>query len=261
MVLTQVEVGTRLLSGCLPQAEEVHAAAAGRYLTALAVTEPSGGLDFDAMTTRVEGSDGLVLSGEKWSCSNAPFADEIVVLARDLRFAEGSPGRHTLVRVPASAPGVRVTPLESFGHYGITGRVELEAVRLGPAVLGSRGSGLLRLMRHWVHERVMLALRAVSMADSLLAGSAPLIAREDPDLLAELSSRAVQERIAVRHALRLLADNDCDPRTAAGCKLRAVDLLRQSAEAALNRSGGPAAERALRDALGLALAGAATRRC
>jgi alkylation response protein AidB-like acyl-CoA dehydrogenase len=256
-VLTHVEVGARLLAAFPPAQSAVSAAAEGRHLAALAVTEPSGGLDFDAMATTLrQDADGLELNGEKWCSSNAPFADELLVLARDTAFPDGAPGRHTLVRVPVDAAGVRVAPLDTFGHRGLTGQIEFTSVRLpAEAVLGTRGSGVLRLMGHWVHERVMLALRAVSMAHrllSLLEESEQ--GQRDPDLLRSLRYAVLQERIACRHALARLADHSCDLRAAGGCKLRSVALLRRTAEAAFP-GGGAAADRALREATGLALAG------
>jgi alkylation response protein AidB-like acyl-CoA dehydrogenase len=255
-VLTHVEVGARLLADAGFTAA-AHGAAHGEHLAALAVTEPGGGLDFDAMTTtlRAEG-ERLRLDGEKWCISNAPFADEILVLARDARLADDAPARHTLLRVPAGAPGVRVTALDTFGHRGLTGRIELAGVQVdADAVVGAPGSGLLRLMRHWVHERVMLAVRASASAERLLENCLPGLAAQDPGLAADLGSRVIRERVAVRHALHALASDSCDARTAAGCKLRSVAVLRDTAEAAYLFAPSAATERALRDALGLALAG------
>lgn len=259
VVLTHVEVGTRLLAAFQGTAEQAAQAAAGQLTAALAVTEPTGGLDFDAMTTALRG-DGptLELSGEKWFSSNAAFADELLVLARDGRFPDTALGRHTLLRVPARTAGVTVQPLRTLGHRGLTGHLRFDGVRLpADAVLGARGSGLLTLIRHWVHERVMLAVRAATMADWLLASVPPAAARADLAHLADLAGEVIRERAAYGHAMDRLAAGRCTPTAAAGCKLRAVRLLRRTADAVLQLDGtgtGPA-ERVLRDALGLALAG------
>lgn len=257
VVLTHVEVGTRLLAAFPAAAEQAALAAAGRLTVALAVTEPAGGLDFDAMTTTLRG-DGptLELSGEKWFSSNAAFADELLVLARDARFPDTALGRHTLLRVPARTPGVTVEPLRTLGHRGLTGHLRVDGVRLPErAALGARGSGLLTLFRHWVHERVMLAVRATAMADWLLSTVPPAAARTEPALFAELAAAVLRERAAYGHALDRLAAGRCTPTAAAGGKLRAVRLLRRTADAVLQLDGDGPAERVLRDALGLALAG------
>ncbi|MFC3985855.1 acyl-CoA dehydrogenase family protein [Streptosporangium jomthongense] len=276
VVLTQVEVAAKLLAAFPATAHAARQALAGRSLAALAVTEPGGGLDFDAMTTSVRrGDEGVVVEGEKWLSSNAPFADELLVLARDTAFADSALGRHSLVRVPVDAPGVEVHPLRTLGHRGVTGRIRLTGVRLAPeALLGSPGTGLLTLMRHWVHERVMVALRMTAMAEGLLAllrsAGGPRSGYADR-AAAELFVDIAQERASCRRALELLGAGGCPPRTAAGCKLRSADVLRRTAEAALRREAelastrprfaglDPAdpglAERALRDATGLALAG------
>ncbi|MGX1670433.1 acyl-CoA dehydrogenase family protein [Streptomyces sp. NPDC055400] len=250
VVLTHTEVGSRLLAHvCASGHPAVAAARQGRHLTALAVTEPGGGLDFDAMTTIVERDeqDGrATLRGEKWFISNAPFADEFFVLARDTRFAKRAPGRHTLLRVPARTPGVGVDSLSTFGHRGLVGRVRLDHVQLpGEAAAGAPGSGLLTLMRHWVHERVMLAVRQTAMAAWLAHDSQVRVLRDE--LLCEQAAGAR----AVRH----LAQATCTPREAASAKLRSGRLLRRVAEQAMRRKPSAVAERVLRDAHGLALAG------
>lgn len=262
-VLTHVEVGTRLLAAFPSDPAAVAAmrgAAEGRRIAALAVTEPGGGMDFDAMTTTLTPhADRLLLTGEKWFSSNAPFADELLVLARDARMPDRTPGRHSLVRVPVNAPGVTVEPLNSLGHRGLTGRIRLHEVRLkSEAVLGAPGSGLLTLMKHWTHERVMLAVRATAMAAGLLdALSAADIPPPGAVRHAELSAELLQEQAASRRALDLLAEGRCTAPRAAGNKLRAVTLLRRMAEFGLDYGGAQSAlaDRVLRDAAGLSLAG------
>jgi alkylation response protein AidB-like acyl-CoA dehydrogenase len=254
VVLSQLDVATRLLARFDSTVDVVESAALGRTLVALAATEPAGGVDLDSMTTTVRPEGGiLVLDGEKWFSSNAPFADQVLVLARDTRFPDAAPGRHTLVLVPVTTPGTQVSPLRTLGHRGITGRVVLAGVRVGAdAVVGPPGSGLLTLMRHWTHERVMLAVRMTAMAGGLLrvaGGATP----------AWLHAEVAQERAAYRHGLDLLRLGACPPEVAAAAKLRSARLLRTVAEFVLRSAPDPAtsapAGRILRDAAGLTLAG------
>ncbi len=263
VVLTHTEVGSRILAAHPePALEAVRAARAGRHLAALAVTEPGGGLDFGAMTTKAEAAgDALELSGEKWFSSNLPFADEVIVLAVDARTGTGPAARHSLVRVATDSPGVTVEPLDTYGHRGLTGRLRLDHVLVRtPAVLGSPGAGLLLLMRHWVHERVMLAVRMTAMAEWLTSLLTPSSARGHRTLLTGLAACLECERAACRLAVGRLAAGSCTMREAAGCKYRAGRLLRDAAEGVLMMRGlagddTTAAERVLRDATGLALAG------
>ena len=100
-VLTHVEVTARLLASFTGTQRAACGAAEGRFLAALAVTEPGGGLDSSALTTTVRPhGTGLVLDGEKWFASNSPFADELLVLARDVELGSTALGGHTLLRVP-----------------------------------------------------------------------------------------------------------------------------------------------------------------
>ncbi|MFI6461698.1 acyl-CoA dehydrogenase family protein [Streptomyces sp. NPDC050538] len=265
-VLTHVEVGSRLIAAHLPSEPVLELARRGRHLPALAVTEPAGGLDFDAMSTTLTPVSGasngaFEIDGEKWFCSNSPFADELIVLTRDGRFGPDSAGRHTLVRVPREAPGVTVEALNTFGHRGLTGHVRLDGVLLDErSLLGTPGGGLVVLMRHWVHERVMLAVRMTAMADWLLSLPELAAVRGHETVLTDLAMEVTQERAAYHRAWRRMAADACDFREAAGCKLRAGRLLRRTADAVLLVQGLAGADtypvdRVLRDALGLALAG------
>ncbi|GJF28392.1 hypothetical protein KNE206_10920 [Kitasatospora sp. NE20-6] len=272
-VLTHLDVATRLL-GALPAADPalVADALAGRTTSALAATEPEHGSDLARLTTRVDrAGDRLTVTGGKWFISNAPFADHLLVLADDPGAATGRPGP-ALLLVPARAPGVRTTPLDGLGHHGLTGRVDLDAAPV-TTVLVPGGHGLLVLMRHWLHERVMLAVRmgelAAAVLDHAVADATarhtfgtPLITNQHVRFtLARLTAETEEVRAAARQGVRLLAAGSCPAAYAAACKHRAAAVLREVADEALQLAGGDGyrtghpAGRALRDALGLALAG------
>jgi alkylation response protein AidB-like acyl-CoA dehydrogenase len=272
-VLTHLDVATRLL-GALPGADRalVDGALAGRTTSALAATEPEHGSDLARLTTRVHrDGDRLAVTGGKWFISNAPFADHLLVLADDPDAATGRPGP-ALLLVAAGAPGVATTPLDALGHRGLTGRVRLDAAPVS-AVLVPGGHGLLVLMRHWLHERVMLAVRMGELADAVLRHAVaaarqrhtfgvPLLGNQHVRFtLARLTAETEEVRAAARQGVRLLAEGSCPAAYAAACKHRAAAVLREVADEALQLAGGDGyrtghpANRALRDALGLALAG------
>jgi alkylation response protein AidB-like acyl-CoA dehydrogenase len=275
VVLTHTEVGTPLLAAAPTTKALARESVSGRRMAALAVTEPGGGLDFDAMSTTVrQTGHQVVVTGEKWFSSNSPFANDILVLARDESFPTTAASRHTLLRVPASVAGVTVSPLSTMGHRGLTGRITLDRVLLDDtSIMGGPAFGLLMLMRHWVHERLMLAIRVTALARCTLqtmlgsgvqpdAGNA--MPREQKRVrlaLADLEAEVEQERAASYHGVRLLGTGDCAPGYAAGCKYRTTQLLQRVAERVLELAGGhqrrveKIALRVLRDAVGLALAG------
>jgi alkylation response protein AidB-like acyl-CoA dehydrogenase len=269
-LLTHLDVATRLL-GSLPGADPalVDAALEGRTTTALAATEPEHGSDLSALTTRLH--DGDRVSGTKWFISNAPYADRLLVLADDRDGAAGRPGP-ALVQVAADAPGVTVTTLDGLGHHRLTGSVHLDGAPV-EAVLAPGPRGLLVLMRHWLHERVMLAVRMAELAAAVLDaavadardrhtfGGALLSRQHVRFTLARLDAEVAEARAAAQQGVRLLAAGSCTGAYAAACKFRAAAVLREVADEAVQLAGAdgyltahPAA-RALRDAAGLSLAG------
>jgi alkylation response protein AidB-like acyl-CoA dehydrogenase len=274
-LLTHLDVATRLLGG-LPTAPAglVADALDGSATSALAATEPAGGSDLSTLHTTIGTgpAGGLTVTGTKWFISNAPYADHLLVLAddRDARTGRRGPA---LLLVPVG-PGVAVTTLDGLGHSGLTGAVVLDGAPVA-TVLAVGGHGLLTLMRHWIHERVMLAVRMAELAASVLdhavadAGrrttfGIPLITNQHVRFtLARLDADVQEVQAMAGQGLRLLAEGSCPGGWAAACKHRATAVLTEVADEALQLSGGDGyrhghpAERALRDAAGLALAGGA----
>ncbi|ARF54328.1 acyl-CoA dehydrogenase family protein [Streptomyces gilvosporeus] len=274
-VLTHLEVSARLLAGLLPDDSALHTRLLdGTSTASLAVTEPDApGSDLSSLRTEVRGREGaLRVSGEKWFISNAPHADLLLVLAADPdRLTSGREGP-ALLLVDADAPGVRTEPVEGCGHHGLTGRLTLDEapVRSVPA---PAGRAMLLLGRHWIHERVMLAVRMAALAAAVLEHTAegartrhtfgaPLTANQHVRFtLAALRAETEEVRAAALQAVRLLESGGCPAAYAAACKYRAAEVLRRVADEAVQLAGADAyvtghpAERALRDGEGLALAG------
>ena len=95
---------------------------------AVALLEPGGGWDLDALATRL-GPAGL--EGRKAAVEHAGGCDELVVVALG---ADGP----VLALVPAGATGVTLEPQESLDAGVPLARVELSGVEVGPArVLGA----------------------------------------------------------------------------------------------------------------------------
>ncbi|GAA0679585.1 acyl-CoA dehydrogenase family protein [Kitasatospora atroaurantiaca] len=269
-VLTHLEVGTRLLAH-----HPAHLAGLldGTSTISLAATEPDGGSDLSTLSTVVRREGGqLTVTGEKWFISNAPFADLLLVLADDPEHATGARNGPALLLVAAGGGGVKIEALAGSGHTGLTGAIVLDQAPV-LEVLAPAGHGLLMLMRHWIHERVMLSLRMTELAagvlDDAVSGArerqtfgSPLLTNQHVRfVLAELSAEIAEVRSAALQGVRLLVEGTCSAAYAAMCKYRASVLLRRVADEALQLAGadgyrtGHRAERALRDGLGLALAG------
>jgi alkylation response protein AidB-like acyl-CoA dehydrogenase len=273
-VLTHVEVGTRLLAS-LPAApaDLVQAALRGTATVSLAATEPEAGSDLTQVTTRLYAAGaGLAVTGTKWFISNAPYADQLVLLAADPYGLTSSRPGPALLLVPTGTPAVEVTALDSAGHPGLTGAVRLTAAPVA-TVLAPAGSAMVVLGRHWIHERVLLAVRMVELAQAVWE-RAVADARERRTfgrtlranqhvqfVLAGLLAEIEEVRALVHQGIRLLARGACPAAYAAACKYRAATVLHRTADDGVQLAGGDGyrtghpAERALRDAAGLALAG------
>ncbi len=148
--------------------------ARGETITAFAATEPGAGSDLTRMATvlRRGHAEGYVLDGEKAYVTNGGFAGLFTVLASSPGI--GAERGHTLVCVPADAPGVVVGREES--KLGIrassTVSVRFDGVRVGAdQILGEPGQGM-----HLAHSvlawgRTLMAGGCVGTARAALAAT------------------------------------------------------------------------------------------
>lgn len=142
----------------------------GDLISAIAMTEPSGGSDVRAMRTRaVWDGEEWVLSGSKIYITNGSTADVVVVAAQAERDGE-SPGI-TLFVVEAGAAGFVVGQrLHKLGQMeGDTAELFFDNVRVPDAQrLGEVGAGFGYLMDHLAQERLASSVCNVAHARTVL---------------------------------------------------------------------------------------------
>lgn len=142
----------------------------GELVTAIAMTEPSGGSDLAALrTTAVRDGDGWVLNGSKTFITNGWSADLVVVAAR----TSPEKGAHgiTLFAVETGMPGFeRGRKLDKVGQpESDTAELFFADVRLGPEqVLGEVDGGFVAMMQRLVTERIGAAVYNLSHARQIL---------------------------------------------------------------------------------------------
>ncbi len=108
--------------------------ASGEYLFAFGLTEPEAGSDVANVQTRAEKTaNGWRLTGKKRFISNAGVATHYTVFAR-------TGEKLSAFIVPASAKGLRITPMELMGEHAI-GELELTDCEV-EAQLGDLGAGM-----------------------------------------------------------------------------------------------------------------------
>ncbi len=162
---------------------------AGEAIAALAVTEPGGGSDVAALSTRaVRDGDAYVLDGAKTYITSGSRADHVVVAART-----GGPGAAglSLLVVDAGTPGFSVSRrLDKMGwHCSDTAELAFTGCRVPAAnLVGAEGQGFELLARQFVTERISLAVTAYATAQRCL------------DLIAGLVPRARDVRQAAHRA-------------------------------------------------------------
>ena len=235
--------------------------ARGELLAGFALTEPAGGSDAAALTTRAQHDrDGYVLTGTKTFITNVGDADLYVVAART---GEGSRGI-TAFLVEAAWPGVSAgRPFAKMGLHGSwTGELVLDGVRV-PARnrLGAEGEGFRIAMSALDSGRVGISAQATGIAQGALDVAVEACRRRaalqrgsDETGLADMEARTVASRLLTRHAAAMVDAGHPVTSDASVAKLYATDACVAVAQAAVDmcapesaREDHPAAVR-LRDA-------------
>jgi acyl-CoA dehydrogenase len=152
------ELKARVLPGIL----------AGEKISALAITEPSGGSDVAALktTARRHGAD-FIVNGSKTFITSGMRADYCTVAVRT-----GGPGIGgiSLLLIEADRPGFTRTPIEKMGWWcSDTATLYFDDVRVPAAnLLGEENRGFAVVMRNFNSERLGMATIATATAQVAL---------------------------------------------------------------------------------------------
>jgi long-chain-acyl-CoA dehydrogenase len=143
----------------------------GEILTAIGMTEPSGGSDLAALkTTAVKDGNDYVLNGSKTFITNGYSADLVIVAARTS--PEKKARGITLFGVEADMPGYsRGRKLDKVGQpESDTAELFFEDVRVPAAnVIGELDEGFIHMMTWLPQERLGSAITNISHAAQILA--------------------------------------------------------------------------------------------
>jgi len=142
----------------------------GELVTAIAMTEPSGGSDLAALrtTARREGDD-WVLNGSKTFITNGYSADLVIVAARTS--AEKKAKGITLLAVETGMPGFsRGRKLDKVGQpESDTAELFFDDVRVPHAnIVGEIDRGFIHMMEHLRQERLGAAVSNIAHAAQIL---------------------------------------------------------------------------------------------
>lgn len=226
--------------------------ARGETIGAIAMTEPGGGSDLQAMQTKAtRDGDGFRLSGAKTFISNGQLADLVIVAAKtdpDAR-AKGV----SLFLVDTTRPGFRRgRKLEKMGsHAQDTSELFFDDVLLDEGdLLGPLGGGFAVLMQELAWERMLIALRACTLAEAALDWTGEHVRNRKTFgkslgdhqhvrfRLARQKANAVMLRHFVDSCLAKVMSNDLDATTAAVAKYQSTELLMTLLDECVQLHGG-----------------------
>jgi acyl-CoA dehydrogenase len=141
---------------------------AGEKISALAITEPSGGSDVASLrTTARRERDEYVIDGEKAFITSGMRADYTTVAVRT-----GGPGAAgvSLLLVERDRPGFTRTALKKMGWWcSDTALLRFDGVRVPAAnLIGEENKGFRAIMLNFNSERLSMAAGAVGFAQACL---------------------------------------------------------------------------------------------
>ena len=176
----------------------------GEKISALAVTEPSGGSDVAAVRTRaVRDGDHYVVDGEKTFITSGMRADFITVAVRTDPSSQGAKGLSVLV-IDGDTPGLQRTALKKMGWWASdTAHLRFDGCRVPAAnLVGVEHQGFKVLMNNFNSERLYMSAQACAFAQVCL-DEALAWARERKTFGAPLSERQVIRHKLVDMALKI----------------------------------------------------------
>jgi alkylation response protein AidB-like acyl-CoA dehydrogenase len=142
----------------------------GKLIGCMAVTEPFGGSDVQAIrTTAVREGDHYIINGSKTFITNGVYSDYIVAACKTNPTAKGANGISMIV-IPRNTPGVSANKLNKLGwHASDTGEIAFDNVKVPVEnLLGEENKGFFYIMQHFVSERLSMAVGAVAASEHAL---------------------------------------------------------------------------------------------
>ena len=130
----------------------------GEKVGCLAITEPFGGSDVQAIrTTAVKDGDDYILNGSKTFITNGVLSDFLIIVVKtapELK-AKGI----SLFIVDRESDGLSATALDKLGwRASDTGEIAMDNVRVPASnLLGHENHGFFYIMQHFVSERLAMA--------------------------------------------------------------------------------------------------------
>ena len=143
---------------------------AGDLVGALAITEPGGGSDVQAIqTTAVREGDFYIVNGSKTFITNGVCSDFIITVVKTDLSKKGAKGMSLLI-IDRDSEGLSANKLDKLGwHASDTAEIAFDNVKVPiENLLGDENKGFFYIMEHFVSERLSLAVGGYANAESAL---------------------------------------------------------------------------------------------
>jgi isovaleryl-CoA dehydrogenase len=219
----------------------------------IAMSEPEAGSDVAALTCRATRRDdgSWVVEGQKTWCSNAHFADQILLVAR----TAGGAGDHdglTMLLVPAGTPGLRISGIDTMGGREVNDLYFSGCTLPADALVGAEGRGWKQLMAGLNLERLILAAHMLGMARRAFDDTVAYVTQRKQFGRPVGSFQALRHRLAdlateieccslLVYRVAALVDRDPGkvlPRQSSMAKLKTTEVAREVALAGMQMMGG-----------------------
>lgn len=138
----------------------------GAKISALAITEPGGGSDVAALTTKaIRDGDDYLVSGEKIFITSGMRADYYSVAVRTDPTAKGANGVSMLL-IDGDTPGISKTALKKMGWWSSdTAQLHFDQCRVPASnLIGPENFGFMVIMQNFNMERFFLAASSYGFA-------------------------------------------------------------------------------------------------
>ncbi len=210
----------------------------GKAVSALAITEPSGGSDVAALLTRaVKDGDDYLVNGSKMFITSGSRADFVTTAVRT-----GGP-KHagiSMLVIERASPGFSVSKkLKKTGWCASdTAELAFDDCRVSASnLIGPENSGFMAIMANFMGERVMLAAQCVAIAQLCYDDSVAYAKQRrafDKSLsgfqvirhkLADMATRLAAARALTGETITRMVRGENNPGLAAMAKNAATDML------------------------------------
>jgi len=226
----------------------------GELVGALAMTEPSGGSDLQAIKTRaLKNGNSYRMTGQKTFITNGQHANLIIVAAKTAP-AQGAKGTSLMVLETDGAAGfMRGRNLDKIGLKAAdTSELFFDNVEIAPENLlgGDEGRGFYQMMQQLPQERLIIGCGAVGAMEGAVertiayckdrqAFGKPIIAFQNTRFkLAECKTNVTVARAFLDSCIAAHLKHELTAETAAMCKFWLSDLQGQVLDECLQLHGG-----------------------